>query len=296
MLEEIIYEYLSEHHKLNGRIAEYNGVPAVFNRSAPSDVADDWSAVQFPRIVFYISRRDDAENDVSGTLDINIYCHNLNSETPEELSETIKAAIDGYIFTSDSEIVSVQWLQTYYDTNPQKEISAAALSFGFLAFPKQNINHPDYIGALNYWAKWLLPNSTVIGLDTTPKVFCPSNLSPAIYFRSEKVSPCSYIPSTYAGTWYTAEVRGHIFAPDFNIRSNLAQSMLCAMNKQKCLRLDDDTLMRIDHMNKVVPGSDEYRTGEILSECTYCVLNIKPNAEKLNKIYINERRTRNGDK
>ena len=270
MLEQILYRHLQScTTELSQHLAQYNDRMAIFNQEAPDDQDEGWGeGSQYGRIVYAVNLQDSAERIVSGTLTVDVICQN-GKQIPEEMEKEVRPLLDGYFFTTDYQTIAAQWSASHYFTDASRKEEGVTIAFTLLAFPKQTTSEPDPIQAINEYTKELIPNSCVIGLDTIEETWKPSNNVPAIYWRLVDISPCSWIPSTYACEWQTANCRAHILAPDKDIEITLSRTIDNGFSFRKSLRLPDDTYMRVDHNIRIYPGADRLKQGQVTLEATY---------------------------
>lgn len=279
--------------ELSQHLARWNDEMAIFIQEAPPDTDEGWGkGSQYGRIVFSVNMQDNAERIVSGILTVDVICQS-GLQDPSEMENIVKPLIDGYFFTGTNHTIAAQWSASNYFTDPTKEEDGVTIAFSLIAFPVQASCEPDPIQLLNRYTKEIIPNSCVIGLDNITTVWKPSNTVPAIYWRLVDISPCSWIPSTYACEWQTALCQAHILAPDKEIETITSRTLDNGFSFKKSLCFSDGTYMRVDRNIRINPGADALKQGQVSLEATYGILRDY-SSEKLKEIHISDRLTSEG--
>lgn len=273
-IEEIICGHLVSLYADDEKIARYCGLPAVFNTNAPDDTDVFWeSENQFPRIIFELNMQADAERKVSGRLFVDVMCLNtLEDVSPEEMEAAVKAAVDGCFFSNQKMTISAQWNRSDAFNQKDSEVVGTTMTFDVMAYPVQETENPDPVLAVNLWMKTLYQNGYVIGRDTLPEVWKPTDESPAFYCRLSGLSESTRIKSTAAVTWIGADMNINVMAPSEHIRSTISKSLIQILTNATRLILNDGSPMLIDKMTVKTAG-DPLREGQIQIKATYGVLN-----------------------
>ncbi|MCI8285435.1 MAG: hypothetical protein HFE90_09285 [Firmicutes bacterium] len=295
MLETLILNHLRSCTELHEYLAEYDNMPAVFYQTAPTDTDGLWSKEQYARIIFYLNIQDDPERVVSGSLAIELIAK-AGSYPIEKVERLIREAVDGYFFTAENRTMAVNWNTSDYFSVPTDKTHGTTIAFDLLAFPHQETVDPDPIGLINEFSKDFIPEAYVIGMDDTPEIFKPDNENPAIYWRQTAINPCGWIPDTYACSWHTAVLNGHIFADDKDIEASIARDIDNALTIKKRLIFDDNSPLMVDRNIRLNLTADALRTGQITVDATYGILNIPKRGPLLENIHTNGRRVPNGSK
>ena len=281
MLSELIYNHLITSEVFNEKLAKYNDRPAVFNQRAPDDMTQDWEK-QLPRIVFRINMNTDPERKESGTLQVFVY--SLNTAMAEDLGIEVRNMLDGYFFSENTDTYSVQWDNTGYLTEPDSPICTTAAVFRILAFPSQltgAIRDPAL--ALCRFTKDIMPNAFIIGYDTLPNVWRAED-NPAVYWRIGERSVDTEL-SVYAATFFNVQINGHVFSGDTSVKNSAVQTIIFELNREKALKFNDGSWIRVDWDNRANINADEYRVGQIANRSLYCE-QTKEDYETMNDIYI----------
>ena len=289
--EQIVYEHLRDSSTLEPFLAKYAEKPAVFNQQAPDDIDPLWwDKSQYGRVIFAANLRGDPERKISGTLILDVICHD-GEQVPEEVEPVARELIDGYFFSDEEEGVtfSASWRNSAYFTDPTKSENGVTLEFDLLAYPNQTTGDPDPIALLNSWTKENLPDAFVIGTDELPKVWKPTNESPAIYWRLINISKCVWIPDTFSCSWQTATVTGHILTPDKQSRGQIAKWMSSYLTTKRRLIFPDNSPLMTDRNIRINPAADPMKQGQITLDATYGILNEIPVAAPIKNISINQK-------
>lgn len=270
-MEEIIYKYLCE--QFEESISKYADAPSVFNMKAPDDVDDNWNDAQYPRLIFDLNMQANPERKISGQMFIDVMCENETSSIqPEELESIAKNAIDGCFFSNQELTISAQWNRSDVFSANDDKVSGITLTFDVMAYPVQETEEPDPILAVNLWLKTLYPDAYVIGKDTLPEVWKPTDESPAIYCRLSNIGESSRMKSTAAVTWIGATMNINIMAPSEKVRSVMIKNSIQILGNATRLILNDGSPMLIDKINGNM-AADPLREGQIQIKATYGVLN-----------------------
>lgn len=278
-MEVIIFNYLKKVFDENSNedkkiLATYLEEQAVFNTKAPDDVDEGWKdGVQYPRCIFELNMQADAERKISGRLYVDVMCENENNSVqPESLAELVKQAVDGCFFSKTDLTISAQWNRSDNFAEKDSKLSGITLTFDILAYPIQETESPDPVKAVNLWLKTLYSDAYVIGRDTLPETWKPTDKSPAIYCRISNLGESSRMKSTAAVTWIGADMRVNVMAPSEQVRSTIIKNSIQILTNATRLILDDKSPMLIDRVTGN-PAADALREGQIQIKTTYGVLN-----------------------
>ena len=273
-IEEIICGHLLSVYADDEKIAKYCGLPAIFNTKAPDDTDVFWeSENQYPRIIFELNMQADTERKVSGQLYIDVMCLNtMEDVSQEEMEAAVKTAVDGCLFSNQQMTISAQWNRSDNFEQKDNEVVGMTLTFDVMAYPVQETQEPDPVLAVNLWMKTLYQSAYVIGRDTLPEVWKPTDESPAFYCRLSGLSESTRIKSTAAVTWIGADMNINIMAPSEQVRSTISKTLIQILTNATRLILNDGSPMLIDKMTVKTAG-DPLREGQIQIKATYGVLN-----------------------
>lgn len=272
-MEEIIYKYLLESFSVENLLAEYVDKPAVFDTQAPNDMDENWKDAQYPRCIYQLDMQANPERKVSGQLYIDVMCENeISSVQPEELEALVKSAVDGCFFSNHDLTISAQWQSSNPFAEKDNKLSGFTLVFDIMAYPIQTTESPDPILATNLWLKTIYQNAYVIGYDTLPETWKPTDENPALYCRLSKLGASGRMKSSAAVTWIGADMQVYVMAPSEVIRSRINKSIIQLLINADKLILDDNSPMLIDSVTDNM-AADPLREGQIQIKATYGVLN-----------------------
>ena len=284
-MESIIFKYLREKLNKKDLLSVYMNMPAVFNKNVPDDMDENWGETQFPRCVFDLSMQSDSERKISGQLLVDVMCENeIPGVQPEELESLVRSAIDGCFFSKTDLTISAKWKSSDAFSESDDKVSGITLAFDILAYPVQETEPPDPVHAVNLWLKTLYQNAKVIGRDTLPAVWKPTDESPALYCRLSNLSESPRMKSTAAVTWIGATMRVNVMAPSEKVRSVISKSSIQILTNATRLMLNDGSPMLIDNVTGNM-AADPMREGQIQIKSTYGVLN-EYIGTPLNNIYV----------
>lgn len=273
-IEEIIRGHLVSLYEEDDKIAKYCGFPAIFNTNAPDDTDEFWDDEnQFPRIIFELKMQSDAERKIEGQLYIDVMCLNtLEALSPEEMEAVVKAAVDGCFYSNQKMTISAQWNRSDAFEQKDNEVVGTTLTFDLMAYPIQETEFPDPVLAVNLWMKDLYQDAYVIGRDTLPEIWKPTDETPAFYCRLLNLSESPRMKSTAAVTWIGTNMKVNVMAPSEQVRSVISKNLIQILTNATRLMLNDGSPMLIDKMTVNMSG-DPLREGQISINTTYGVLN-----------------------
>lgn len=301
MIEKALYTHLqAQTAALTPYLSRYRGKLAVFNQEAPADTDNGWETTsQYGRIVFAIDLTEDPERKYSGTLAVDVLCES-GKQIPEEMEPIVRELIDGYFFSTEETTISAQWSASNYFTTPTEKVIGVTLTFGLLAFPKQHTIDPDPIALFNKWSSTDLKeilgkDIRVIGYDTMPPAWKPTNEAPGIYWRLSDIRPCNWIPDTYNCSWQTATIYGHVLSQEQDTEAKIARTINNTLVVKKRLIFDDISPLMVDKNIRVNIGNDNMRVGQITIDGTYGILTPPRPYKPLNHANIDGKESNNGN-
>lgn len=202
-LESLIYSRLTGDANLAGKLARYNGVPAVFELFAPPSSDSGWAGAQTPRIQYEIVRQEDPERRVDGELAVTVIDLSQSMAPAAEIEERVRQLLDGLTVRVDEGTVSLHWVesQPFDEADDFRGIEAA---FDLIAWPAGLTYDPDPVRALRDWSA-----ATCSDLQVDPDTWAPTDETPALYWRLASISDVE--PQNW-GAWVTATIHGHILA------------------------------------------------------------------------------------
>ena len=283
MIEEVLYQHMTENAELSALLSSYRKRPAVFQNFAPKDTDDGWDGkTHYAQVVYDIDTSADVARKIAGILRADIICINENkTASPEQVSAVVKSIIDGYFFSNGEDTFAAVWDRSdSFITEPYLKVFGNTLTFSLLAFPAQTTSEPDPIALMNEWTASLFPDAVVIGKDSIPSVFKPTNEKPAIYWSFQGITSSS-IPSTYHCTWYQSNLRLSVIAPSRSVRNSIIKRITEKLSADGRVMFPDGGQFII-HRLLISTESDPIRTGQLTLEGSYRILRDYPDAEPLN--------------
>lgn len=284
MIEELIYKQLTEDENIAGVMAKYNKAPAIFLSQAPQDTDKKWDKSQYPRAEFIIDTQYSPDRTASGVLIIQISCIENQSIAPEDITKFFIRALSGVFFTSTGEeTVSALWKRTdmfeQNNGNNQPRIIGATLEFELLAFPCKTTINPDPVMGVVQWIKKRFVQAKVIGVDTLPEIFTPSENTPALYIRMTGDS--AVIKNTYAVAWVNARIMCHIFTGGIQTQEMWARSVSNILSVEGEVVLADKSPLLLQQI-MINPTANPLSEGQLTITGQYGVLKDTIHYDPLN--------------
>ena len=275
-MEEIIYQYLCECEELVAYLTKWSDTPAVFQTKAPDDTDDSWNdGTQYPRLIFDLNMQSDAERKISGQLMVDVMCEDVSESIQvEDIETVVKELVDGCFFSNSDLTISAQWNSSNPFEQGDDDVIGTTLVFDVLAYPKQTTTAPDPIAATNLWLKTLYQDANVIGRDTLPTTWKPTDESPAIYCSLFRLGESPRLKSTYSVDWIGAELHINVMAPSESMRATISKQVVQILSHATRIMLNDGSPMLIDKVTSNL-AADPLRTGQIVVNATYGVLTEK---------------------
>lgn len=292
MIEIALRNHLISQASLCPFLTTYAGELAVFNQEAPADTDDQWGeGLQYGRIVFAVDIQGDPERTMGGTLAVDILCEE-DEQIPEEIEPIVRNLIHGYFFSNCKFVVSAQWKNSSYFTEPPRNVTGCTITFDLLGFPVLTTSIPDVIARINEWTYNTFEGLHVINYDELPcPAWKPSGPDAAVYWRLVSEAPASWIPDTFQTIWRTATIKCHIFAENLTVTSTVARDIVTRLYTDKRLLKDGETPIMVNRKNSEDYGADPLRTGQVTVEATFAIIVYRNNTATLQNIDIKERST-----
>jgi hypothetical protein len=288
VLDELVYQTLSQDATIASVLARWNGMPAVFGYRAPPDTDDGWQGnPQYPRMDYTCNPHEDVEHRMAGTLLINVWAQPDMQSSIDVIGERLQQLLDGAVFHPDDyPVVGLRWSQSQLLQSSRQEmgISTSALAdsdiilgmmveFDLLSFPLQFTYSPDPVAALNSWAA-----SHVAGLQVDVAAWTPTASEPVLYWRMEGVQLAE---RTAAVAWMQATLYGHVIAPTPDGRLPWVRRVTEQLAIDQTVPLDDGSYFFIERISADTK-QDPLRTGQIRVIGRFGVLLAEQSAPKLN--------------
>lgn len=282
-MESIIYNYLCDNIE---SLTKYADVPAVFNTKAPDDKDENWNEeTQFPRIVFDLNMQADPERKISGQLMVDVMCEDkADSISAEEIENSVKDYVDGCFFSTPDLTISAQWGSSNPFEQNDDDVIGTTVVFDVMAYPSQVTESPDPVAATNLWLKTMYQDAYVIGRDTLPQTWKPTDEAPAIYCSLFRLGESSRMKSTSGVDWIGAELHINIMAPSESVRATISKQIIQLLSHATRIILGDGSPMLIDKLTANM-AADPLRTGQVIVNTTYGVLTTESKI-RLRRTYI----------
>lgn len=289
MIEQALYEHLKSQTELTDYLGEYADMPAVFSQEAPADRDAKWApGKQYGRVVFAVDIQGDPERTMGGTLAVDISCKE-GEQFPEEIEPILRQLIHGYFFSNGTFIVSAQWKNSTYFTEPTEQVIGCTLAFELLAFPVITTADPDIVARINEWTASRFKTLHVINHDEMPKsAWKPTGDESAVYWRLVQDDPAGWIPDTFQTIWRTATVRCHIFSETNAIAASVARDLTTRLYADKRILKSGETPIMVNRRNSADLGADPLRTGQLSVEATYAIVTNRSTDDVLQNITYNQ--------
>lgn len=287
MIEQALQQHLQAQEALLPYLAKYADNMAIFNQEAPADSDEFWGdGPQYGRIVYAVDLQGDPERTLGGMLAVDILCKE-DEQFPEEIEPILRPLIHGYFFSNQKVVVSAQWKNTSYFTEPERKVTGCTVAFDLLAFPISTYA-PHVITQFNEWSSGF-ENLLVINRDQPPTAaWKPKDGKSAVYWRIAREEQCRWIPTTVSTVWMTATVKGYIFSETPAEAAEVANRLKIRLYADKRLKKDGlllragESPIMVNRNITVDNGADPLRTGQVTLEATYgVVIHIEPDAEKI---------------
>ena len=290
MIEQALYEHLKSQAELTEHLGKYAEMPAVFSQEAPADIDAKWApGKQYGRVVFAVDIQGDPERTMGGTLAVDISCKE-GEQFPEEIEPILRQLIHGYFFSNGAFIVSAQWKNSTYFTEPTEQVIGCTLAFELLAFPVITTAAPDIIARINEWTASRFKTLHVINHDEMPKAaWKPTGSESAVYWRLVQDNPAGWIPDTFQTIWRTANVRCHIFSETNAIAASVARDLTVRLYDDKRILKSGETPIMVNRRNSADLSADPLRTGQLSVEATYAIIAHRDTDDVLQNIHHSQK-------
>lgn len=281
MVENLIYQAISEVAAVRDKLARYDGKPAVFFQLAPNDKSPLWDGdVMYPRVDYGVDWSSNPSRKAAGSLLVNIWGTN-ESETPaEEIAAAVQTELSELFLTDDSGTYCMVWDRSdYFESTGEKEpkTEGYTISFDVLAFPQQETITPDPVRAVNSLVKEIEPQVTAIGHDALAAMWKPTDATPAVYVR---IISNVFSHGSYAVSWMNITLGVHVIAPNPTARQTMLQQITHSFNLRGEAILNDGSPLFVKKM-QFNTSADPLRNGQMTITGEYGVLATEPESEKL---------------
>lgn len=272
-LEELINKIFKDDNLLSLKLATYCGEPAVFLQSAPADTQKSWgSSGQYPRIVYSVEMRADAERKTAGTVRVDLLC-DVTGILPEELENAVRECLKDLVAQPDDcPPYCFSWTSKQgfeLESNSDKRIIGTEMLFSILEYPDQITTDPDPVYAVNQFLKSKTPCACILGIDLLQEQLKKATEDEPILYTRLVDTTVDHL--TYAIAWMKCALAIHIIAPDSYSRSKWARIVLNAFAQSGETIMSDESVMlfRTARANNTF---DYLATGQVTLEAMYSML------------------------
>ena len=281
MLDGLLKKQVRGDTQVEGMLTSYNGKPAFFYQKSPPDSDDRWGGACYPRADYNIDTLYSPERKSSGILTINIWCVSGNSAMPEDIEKRLRELIEGtfYNFPKKASVCAV-WARSdafSFEVSPnnstangQPEVFGITMLFELMEFPFQITAAPDPIQGINEWTKKYFSGLTVIGYDSLPPVWKPTDKDAAVYWRFIDYDTDDR-RGGYAVDWFIGNFAAHVITDSVQERNRWLKSMAERLRIDGEIVLQDGSPMFIKKVD-VKHNADSLRDGQMIISGQYGVL------------------------
>ena len=277
-LEELISKLFKENSTLTKKLAKYLDKPAVFLQSAPADTQKHgWGETgQYPRIVYTVEMRTDAERKTAGTIRVDLLC-DITGTLPEELEQVVRDCLKDLVVQPDqcSPYCFVWTSKQSFElesSNSDKRIVGTEMLFSILEYPNQITTCPDPVYTMNLFLKRYLPDVFVLGLDEiNGQTRKATEDEPILYVRMVDTVTDHL---TFGLAWMKCSLSIHIIAPESEARVKWSRMALNAIAMSGEAIMPDSSVMLFGSA-KANNAFDYLNTGQVTLEASYTMPRIQ---------------------
>ena len=287
---QLIYTRLASDENLCGKLAEYDGDPAIDHLEFANDQQEGWHGKeQFPRVSYRYSMQADPERSSAGALHITVYV-NGDIGLATEIEECIRRRLANVVMKPDEEPpFCVSWMRTDAFQVEGSTIFYKNIMFDILDFPDQITTDPDPVLAVNTFLKGLDTAMFLIGYDEMGDTYEPDDLNPAVYVSATAYSKRM---ESYALVFVDVDISIHILAPSAEYRRKWVRALYNELFRRGEIPYVDEASehpMLIDDI-KVLNTADYMKQGQIRMKCMYTMQSARLAKEDnpLNHGFFNE--------
>lgn len=273
-LYAMIYQRLVQDPTLAGLLAQYDNRPAVFFQRAAADDDDKWGTtvgddgdtlpLQYPRIDYNVDTQENPARNTSGTLMLNVWCDAQFGAEPEAIEAQLRELFHVAFAQTDEYAYCLAWLRSdafeiKKTPNEAARTYGVTVIFDLMACPSQITLYPDPIKGMNQWTKGILPNATVIGLDSIDGWLMPTRAAPVIYWR---ITAQEKARQHFTHTWLGITIEGHVYCRNAADRLYNLTHLNAAYAIADHIPLEDTSPLFLRTFN-VQPHMNYTKTGQI---------------------------------
>lgn len=284
-LEELIYEWFTNHAGVAGRLARYAGSPAIFYQTAPADNQHGWEG-QYPRIVYAIDMQANQERKSAGTMEISLLCDEAGMP-PEEIEPAIRECLKDLIINPDKcSPYCFAWSRTdgfeisSRESGADTRIIGMEIRFDILEYTCQETTDPDPVVALNQYIKEAIPDAFVLGMDHMDSFMVADAKSPVFYCRLDAVEKNR---ETNTVVWMDGRIAIHILCSAADLRLKWVMALANSLSLAGEVVMLDKSPMRVKRL-QVNNKADYLKEGQLVVTVHYGLLRYKSRSHMIIKI------------
>lgn len=272
-LEELISRLFKSDSILSAMLAKYLSFPAVFFQTAPADIQPGWGETgQYPRIVYMVDMRADAERKTAGTIRVDLLC-DITGTLPEELEYAVIDSLKDLVLQPDNDSpYCFAWAskQSFEleSNNSDKRIVGTEMLFSILEYPEQITADPDPVYTMNLFLKEHIPNAFVLGIDQlADQLKKATEDEPILYVRLVDTVTDHL---TFGIAWMKCSLAIHIIAPDTSARIKWARVVMNAFVQRGEAIMPDRSVMLFGTV-RANNAFDYLSAGQVTLDTTYTI-------------------------
>lgn len=281
MLDGLLKEQVHKDEQVKGMLASFGGKPAFFYQKNPVDTDELWGKYCYPRVDYNIDMQYNSERKSSGLLTINVWCTSESQSMPEDIEKRFRELIEGTFYSSPektsvcavwvrSDAFSFEYNANNSSSNGLPEVFGVTMLFDLMEFPCQITTDPDPVQGINEWTKKYFTELVVIGYDTLPPVWKPTDKNAAVYWRFMDYSTDDR-QSSYAVDWFMGNFAAHIITDSVQERNRWLKSIAERLQIDGEIILQDSSPMFIKKVD-VRHNADPLREGQMIISGQYGIL------------------------
>lgn len=287
MIEEYILQHLQEQAKLKSYLASYNGLPAVFLNTTPSELDPAWDEERhFSQLILHLAMQDDPQRQAKSRLTVEILSEK-NSQPEYALIDAVRESLDGWFFAEAKKVISAQWMSM--ESIEGKTI----VTFQVTEYQDQTLFAENPAALLSEWSKEHLPEILgtpcyLLGRNdvTLQRAFKPSEEKPAIYWRLYKTGKCETFKGGSGTLWRSGIICGHIIVPGNSARADAIAIFLEHALLRESRIEGNGSFVLIGESQGLDLTQSPAQTGQLTVEAIYPITADKPACEKLQHVSV----------
>ncbi|EZH67898.1 hypothetical protein DH09_08220 [Bacillaceae bacterium JMAK1] len=222
-----------------------------------------------PYLILQKGLQDGPTGHSSGKTTVIVYpcVKNLTFNALDSQAQDVVEALDFQWLVQDGKPYFVQYVNAEQDTFVEDwQVYTKGLNFEVVALDwiDNKTTDPDPIEALNDWTNFQFDY-----LQTDPQSWQPTNDSPGLYWRLERITRTEH---TAWGAWLDVTIKGHLVMPDRVHRSRVLKDLAQTLAWQKEIQMRDLSTLFFEQAITVDNGADMISQGQVTLPCRYGIL------------------------